>query len=314
MCHTDRIRQLDLALVSQTCCYDILCNITCCVSRGTVNFGAVFSGESSATVTTISTVSIYDDLSSCQTTVTVWSADYESSCRIYKEFGICIYHLCRKDLIEDIFFDIFVDLFLCYIRIVLCGQYDCIQAVCFSVIIIFYSYLRFSVRSQITQCAVFSYLCQLSGQFVCQRDGQRHIFFCLVGCETEHHTLISCSDGIDLFVRHFMFFCFQRFVDTHSDIGGLLVDGCDHTTVLRIKTVFSSVISDLTNGISYDFLDIHISFCCDLTHNQYQAGGDSCLAGYTAHRILFHQCVQDCIGNLVTDFVRMAFGYRFGSK
>ena len=31
MCHTDRIRQLDLTLVSQTCCYDILCNITCCV-------------------------------------------------------------------------------------------------------------------------------------------------------------------------------------------------------------------------------------------------------------------------------------------
>ena len=232
MCHTDRIRQLDLTLVSQTCCYDILCNITCCVSCGTVNFGAVFSGESSATVTTISTVSIYDDLSSCQTTITVWSADYESSCRIYKEFGICIYHLCRKNLIKDIFFDIFVDLFLCYIRIVLCGQYDCIQTVCFSVIIVFYSYLRFSVRSQISQCAVFSYLCQLSGQFVCQRDGQRHIFFCLVCCETEHHTLISCSDGIDLFVRHFMFFCFQRFVDTHSDIGGLLVDGCDHTTVL----------------------------------------------------------------------------------
>ena len=141
-------------------------------------------------------------------------------------------YLCRKNLIKDIFFDIFVDLFLCYIRIVLCGQYDCIQTVCFSVIIVFYSYLRFSVRSQISQCAVFSYLCQLSGQFVCQRDGQRHIFFCLVCCETEHHTLISCSDGIDLFVRHFMFFCFQRFVDTHSDIGGLLVDGCDHTTVL----------------------------------------------------------------------------------
>ena len=79
MCNTDRIGQLDLALISQTCCYDVLCNVTCCVSCGTVNLCAVFSGESSAAVTTVSTVSIYDNLSSGQTTVTVWSADYKSS-------------------------------------------------------------------------------------------------------------------------------------------------------------------------------------------------------------------------------------------
>ena len=42
-CYTDRIGKLDLALVSQSCCNDVLCNITCCISCGTVNLCAVFS-------------------------------------------------------------------------------------------------------------------------------------------------------------------------------------------------------------------------------------------------------------------------------
>ena len=111
-----------------------------------------------------------------------------------------------------------------------------------------------------------------------------------------------------------MFFCLQCLVYAHSNIGGLLINGSDNGTVIGIESEFSSGISDLANGIANDFLDIYVCFGGDFAHYQYKTGGSAGLAGNTAHRVLFHQCVQDCIGNLVTDFVRMAFGYRFGSK
>ncbi len=72
--------------------------------------------ESSAAVTGISAVGVYDDFSSGQSAVTVRSADYETAGRVDIIFCILIDHLLRKDRIEDIFLDILVDLLLSYIR------------------------------------------------------------------------------------------------------------------------------------------------------------------------------------------------------
>ena len=145
-------------------------------------------------------------------------------------------------------------------------------------------------------------------------DRIRHKFRSLVGCIAKHHTLIACADCLQLAVIHEMLFCFQCLVYAHGNIGGLLINGSDNGTVISIESEFSSVISDLANGIANDFLDIYVCFGGDFAHYQYKTGGSAGLAGNTAHRILFHQCVQDGIRNLVTDFVWMAFGYGFGSK
>ena len=149
---------------------------------------------------------------------------------------------------------------------------------------------------------------------MCQCDRIRHVFFGFVCCKTEHHTLVTCTDCLNLIIGHLVFFCFQCFVYAHSDIAGLLIDCCDHTAGISIKAIFSSGVSDLTDRISYDFLDINVCFCGDLTHNQYQTGCCCCLACYTAHRILLKQCVQNRIRNRVAHFVRMSFCYRLGCK
>ena len=121
LCYADCVRQLDFALVSQSCCNNVLCNITCCVSCASVNLGAVLAGKSAAAMTCISAVGVYDDLTAGQTSVTVRSADYETSGRVDEELGVLIDQLCRQNRIKDIFFDILVNLFLCYIGIMLCG-------------------------------------------------------------------------------------------------------------------------------------------------------------------------------------------------
>ena len=85
-CYTDCIRKLDFTFVSQSCCNNILCNITCCISCGTVNFCAIFTGESTAAVTSCSTVSINDDLTTCKSTVTMRSTDYKRPVGLMKYF------------------------------------------------------------------------------------------------------------------------------------------------------------------------------------------------------------------------------------
>ena len=62
MCNTDCIRKLDLTLVGQSCCHNILSYITSCISCRTVYLCTVLSGKSTAAVTSCSTVCIYNEL------------------------------------------------------------------------------------------------------------------------------------------------------------------------------------------------------------------------------------------------------------
>ena len=144
---------------------------------------------------------------------------------------------------------------------------------------------------------------------MCKCDRVWHIFRCLIRSITKHHSLISGSDRIDLFFGHCMFFCFQRFINTHSNIRRLLIDCCDHTASLCIESEFSSCISDFFDRVTYDLLDINVCIRCDLTHNKYHTCCSCCLACDTAHRILCHQCIQNGIRNLITHFIRMSLCY-----
>ena len=103
--NTDRISELDLALICDTGSYDILCDITGCICCGTVDLRRVFTGESSAAVTGISAVCINDDLSSRKAAVALRTADYETSGRVDEDLGVLIDKLLRKDRINDQFFE-----------------------------------------------------------------------------------------------------------------------------------------------------------------------------------------------------------------
>lgn len=95
--YTNGIRKLNLTLVCKLCRHKVLCHITRCIGRGTVNLCAVLSGECTAAVTCIAAVSVYDNLSSRNPAVTVRPADNKAPRRIDKEFRI----LCPPKLLEE---------------------------------------------------------------------------------------------------------------------------------------------------------------------------------------------------------------------
>ena len=145
-------------------------------------------------------------------------------------------------------------------------------------------------------------------------DGIWHILLSLIGSITKLKTLVTGTDGIQLVLIHIVLFLLKSLVNTHSDICGLFVKSCDNCAGICVKTIICIVISDLTDRITNDLLDINISLGCDLAHNKYKTCCSSSLASNTAHRILCHHSIKDRIGNRVADLVRMTLSYRFRCK
>ena len=256
----------------------------------------------------ISAVSINDNFAACQTAVAMRSSDYEPACRVDKESGLGINHSGGQNRIKHMAFNILMNLFLGNSFVMLCGQDDCIKADRRAFLIILHRYLCLAVRAQIRKCSILSHLGKTAGQHMRHINRVRHVFFRLICRISEHHTLIACSDCLQFFIRHLVFFGLQSLVHSHGNISRLLVDGCNYTAGVTVKTVFSPVISNLTHCFTHNFLNIHIRMCGDLTHNHNKACRCCCLAGNAAHRILCKQSIQDSIGNLIAHFIRMSLG------
>ena len=310
-CNADRVSQLNFTFCCCAGSYDVFRNVSCCVASGTVYFCRVFTGESAAAVSCVTTVCINDDFSACQTGVTHRAADYESACRVDVVFCSVIQQFCGDYFFHYVFDDVFFDLAVFYVGIVLRGYNYCINSYGFF-INVFYCYLCFTIGTQVSQCAVFTNFCQSSCQFVRQGDRQGHQFFCFVTCETEHHTLVA-SACVE-FTVIFTCFVFQGVVNTQSDVGGLTVDGCQYCTCFAVETVFCSCIADFCQCFSNDFFYVNVCFCCDFAHYHDHTCCCASFTCYTGIGVFCQQCVQHAVGNLVTDFIGMALCNRFGSE
>ena len=178
-------------------------------------------------------------------------------------------------------------------------------------VIIFNGNLSFAVRTQVRQHAFLTNLGQLQSQLVSQICRHRHVAFGFVGCITEHHTLVA---GTGFFLSSLAFLSFQRFVNAHSDIRGLLVYGNQHTAGVAVKTEFCTVVADIVDGFAGNVCDINIALGRNFTENVNLTGSNDSFASNTAFRILSQDGIKHSIGNLVCYFIGMTFGNGFGSK
>ena len=145
-----------------------------------------------------------------------------------------------------------------------------------------------------------------------QADGIRHQFGSLIGCITEHHTLVA-GTGIKIVLQD-SFFRFQCLIDTHGNVSGLLIKSNQNCACVSVKTVLRLGVADLLNGIPNNALNVNISVGGKLSGHKNESGAGCGLAGHTAHGILRHAGVKDGIRDGITDFVGMSFRYRFRSK
>ena len=70
-------------------------------------------------MTCCSAVGVNDDLTSCKSSITLRSADYETSCRIDVDLGVVINQGSVNNRIDNVLSDILVDLLLSNLLIML---------------------------------------------------------------------------------------------------------------------------------------------------------------------------------------------------
>src|SRR5207247_4685617 len=98
------------------------------------------------------------------------------------------------------------------------------------------------------------------------------------------------------------------------DVGGLAVDCRQDGTGLRIEAEVRVGVADRGDGPAHDVRDVDVGRRGDFARHDGHSGRDQGFTGDPRRRILEQDGVQDRVGDLIRDFVRMAFRDRLGSE
>ena len=233
-------------------------------------------------MTSHTTVGIYDNFTTSQTSIALRTTNYETTSGIDVVFGVFVQHFCRNNSVDYVFDDVFANLSVFNFRSMLGRDYDCIDTNRFA-INIFNGYLGFAVRTEVRKHASFTNLSQTQGKFICQVCRHGHQGFGFVSSVTKHHTLVA-STGF--FFCSSAFFCFQSFVNAHSDVGRLFVNGNQHTTGVTIKTIFCTVITNFNYSITSNASNINIAGSRNFTNNVDLTSGYNSFTSNTTFGVL----------------------------
>ena len=90
-----------------------------------------------------------------------------------------------------------MDLFLCYIRVMLCGD-DHGRHLNGTVVFVTHRHLCLAIRPEIRKRAILTDLGQQVGHVMSEVYRHGHECVGLVGRKAEHHTLVACSHQVEL--------------------------------------------------------------------------------------------------------------------
>ena len=189
-------------------------------------------------MSTLATIGVDNNLTTCESCVTVRTSDYEFSRGVHVVFDIQteeIEHLLRVNLlfhagnedIDDVVFDLGEHLLILVKFVVLGRNHDGIDALGNTLVGVLHCYLALGVRTQVCHLLAFlTDISQCAHDQVGQVETDRHIALCLIGCISEHHTLVAGT-----------LFVFVSVVHTAVDVGTLLMDGTQDTARITVALV-----------------------------------------------------------------------------
>ena len=184
------------------------------------------------------------------------------------------------------------------------GRYNNCVNLCWLAVNIFNSNLCLAVRTEVSKSAVLAHVCKALCKLVSERNWHWHKLRSFVAGIAEHHALVARACGFVVF----------RGVNALCDVRGLLVDRCDNCAGCAVEAVFCSVIADVKHSLACDFWNVNIAGSCDFAHYVDETCCNCCFAGNAGSWVLLEYCVEDSVGDLVTDFVWMTFCYAFTCK
>ena len=313
MGHADGIGYLKLTALGQPCGDDVFCHPASRIGTGTVYLGGVLPGEGPAAVRDHAAVGIDHDLASGHAGITHRPANYKTPRTVDKIVGLLVQHVRRNHLAHDLLDDIGLDLLLGDLGSVLGGDHHRVYSRRLA-IAVFYRHLRLAIRAQIGQCAVPAHRCQTLHQTMGEHNGHGHQLRGLGAGIAEHHALVSGPHALDFLIAHLAQLGLLGLVHAQGDIRRLLFDRRDHTTGVVVKAIVRAIIADPFDRLARHTGDIHIARGRNLASDEDQPRGRRTFAGHATIGILSIDGVENGVGYLVADLVRMPFRHRLGGK
>lgn len=257
--NTDAVCYLDHGSATETVGHQVLGDPASGVSGRSVDFGGVFSGEGSSSVSSPSSVSITDNFSAGESSISVGSSDDEDVAGVKDVSGV------DEPFFGDGHFDhiieeILSDLLVGHVGVVLARDQDGVDS--FGLDVGAFAFvldcdLDFGVGSHpghyLLPAALFNASDESAGKIV----GEGHEGGSLVAGVSNHQSLVSGSDFLVGLVN----------MDALGDVWRLFVDGHDDGGSLVVHADLVRVVADLFNSLTGNLLEVDLSLSADLSEN-----------------------------------------------
>jgi len=307
--HADGVGHLDLALARQACGHDVLGHVARSVGGAAVHLRRVLAAERAAAVRAGAAVGVHDDLAARQPAVALRAADDEAARGVDEVLGV-LQPGRRQHGLDDLLDDGFGEAGLhlggrfALVGAVLGGEHHGVDAVGLAIHVA-HRDLALGVGAQEGQAAVLAQLRLALDQAVRVVDRRGHQLGRFVAGVAEHQALVAGA-GVQVVVA--------RVVHSLGDVVALLVVGHEHGAAFVVDAVVGVVVADALDGVARHLDVVHVGVGGDLAGQHHQAGVCERLGGHARARVLFKDCVEDGVRDLVCDLVGMALGDGFGSE
>ena len=318
----DRVGDLHLRPRRQTGRHDVLGHPAHRVGAGAIDLGGVLARERAAAVAGGAAVGVDDDLAAGQAGVAHRAAGHEPPGRVDQHEARLGQPLVRAQVRRDhrhqhVLDHVGADLLLVvHVGMVLGRDQHPLHrhrhqpAVPLAVA---HRHLGLAVRPQVGHRLRLARGRQPGGDALRELDRQRHLLRRLVAGVAEHHALVARALRVDVAVGAVVLKLVGG-VDAAPDVGRLLVERHHHAAGRGVEAEVGAGVPDVADDPANDAGDVDVGVGGDLAGHHHQAGRAEHLAGDTAVAILGQHRVQNPIGDLVGDLVRVPLGDRLGRE
>lgn len=221
--------------------------------------------------------------------------------------GLLVEVVCRNGLLDDLLEDLLAKLLGGDLLAVLCGHDDGVDTLGDDgtiVVLVLDSDLGLGVGSEPWEAAVVAGISHSLVELVREDDGQWKELRGLVSGITEHDTLVASTEILEALLV----------VETLSNVGALLFNGNENVASLVVKALGGIIVSNVLDGVTDDLLVVQASLGGDFAKDHDHTGLGGRLAGDLGGRVVLQAGIEDGIGNLIGNLVRVTLADRFGGK
>mmetsp|Transcript_66092 Transcript_66092/g.133146 ORF Transcript_66092/g.133146 Transcript_66092/m.133146 type:complete len:399 (-) Transcript_66092:21-1217(-) len=276
------------------------------VRGGPVHFGRVLAAEGPAAVGAPAPVGVHDDLSPREPRVPVRAPNHKPPAWVHVVHRLVVQVLLRDHELDHVLHEAFSDDVHGHLFAVLRRDHHRVHSLgdrhALHVLVLDRD-LGLPVGPHPVEELRLAHLRESKAEACCELVTQRHHGLRLVSGEAKHDALVARSDVL----------LFRR-VNTLCDVGALLFNCHNYVDCLVVKPLCWIIITDLLERLANNHLVIHCCRCRDLTKDHNHSSFGAALASHTTGRVILHAGIKNGIGDLITDFVWVAFIHRLASE